>query len=514
MLIAELIRRGGWRSAPDALPTLVAPGLTACLLLLLSLPLMPTRLWSHTRLQSSTPAAGAQLVEVPRELRLIFSEAVSRELTRIELQGPAGEVIALLSQVQDPGSPQIIVVGIEGALEAGEYQVVWQTAGGDGHPVRGRFGFTIATAAFGAPGSEPGSEPGSADEYSAPLGAGDAEAPVFGVESPLYAFVRLLVFVGVLGVVGVSAFRSLVLARVVRLERAVGSLLAESIGQAPARLGQGFVGLLGLAVVLRLIAQGYALGGGSFDGAGLRSLLVRTTWGWGWIAQLLAAVVAGLGFRWAGRGRSGGWVVAGVAALMLAFTPGLSGHAAGVPTGVSLAILADAGHVLGAGGWLGSLLVLLGIGVPAALRLDEEARGAAVAGLVHAFSPLALACAGLVVVTGGIGAWLHVGALPALWLTGYGRALLVKLAVLSLVFGAGAYNYLRVRPVVGSAGGAQRLRRSSMLELIVGVVVLVVTAVLVALPTPRLETPGGGEPTTAQAAEVIGGAAVGGGDRP
>jgi copper transport protein len=531
------------RRSPLSIPVLVV--LFAALLTLL----LSARGWSHTHLRSSSPAAGARLAEIPGELRLTFSESVAAALSRIELQGPDGRVVALSSPVQVADSPRVLVVKIEGALVAGEYQVVWQTAGGDGHPVRGRFQFAIEEAAFGAgrmgagaspagegrgqsgsglaqgrapetssggapggasasrSGSAPGADLGAAAGHAAPSDLGGArsfavESPLnarrFGVESPLYALVRLLVFVGVLGVVGVTAFQLLVLSRVVRTGRVAGRLLAESIGVAPARLGLGFVGLLVVAVALRLIAQGYALGGGRFDGAGLRAMLVGTVWGWGWLVQGTAAVVAGLGFRRASRARLGGWAVAGGAALVLGFTPGLSGHAAGVPARASLALLADAGHVLGAGGWLGTLLVLLGIGLPAALRLEEAVRGAAVAGLVHAFSALALCSASLVIVTGGIGAWLHLGALSALWQSDYGRALMVKLGVLALVFGAGAYNFLRVRPMVESAGGARRLRRTSTLELAVGAVVLVVTAVLVALPAPRLEAPSAGELTTRQ----------------
>jgi copper transport protein len=472
--------------------------------------------------------AGAELLELPREVRLVFSEAVALALTRIELVGPDGLVVALLSPVQLPDSPQVVVANIEGALVAGAYQLVWRTAGKDGHPVQGQFGFAIAEAAFGAggtggeggtrglqggrdgvaPGGTPvggsdgsgnawGASPGSAAQEPglvAPSGRDQGGADVlqrFGVESPLYASIRLLLFLGVLGVVGVTSFRLVVMTRVARRERAAGQLLAESIGVAPARLGLGLVWLLGIAVALRLVAQGYALGGGIFDGAGLRVLLSGTSWGWGWFAQVLATVMAGLGFYWASRGRVGGWAVSGGAVLLLVFTPGLSGHAAGVSPGTSLALLADAGHLLGAGGWLGSLLVLLGVGIPAALRLGGAARGRSVAALVQAFSGWALLCASLVVVTGGIGAWLHIGSLPALWQSGYGRALLVKIGVLSLVFGAGAYNYLRIRPVVGSDGGARRLRISSTVELAIGVAVLAVTAVLVALPTPRLDLTGG-----------------------
>lgn len=485
----------------------------ALLLLPLSLS-WPAELRPHTHLRSSTPAAGTELAAVPNEVRLTFSEPITLSLTRIELLGPDGAVVALLAPEQPADSPQVVLARITGELRAGEYQVSWQTAGRDGHPVRGGFGFAIAANALGLDDDAGGALAARSQERSTPASPSvspftSASPPTnaspgasafdadgvggFGVGSPLYALVRLLAFIGVLGVVGVMSFRLLVLQRMVRVGRVSTRLLMESIGMTPARLGVGFAGLLALTLPLRLAAQGYALGGGGFDGAGLRAMLLGTMWGWGWIVQAVAVLVAGLGFHWASRGRAGGWGVAGGGVLLLALTLGFAGHAAGVPTGISLAILADAGHVLGAGGWLGSLLLMLGIGLPSALRLDEEVRGEAITELVRRFSMVALGCAGLVVVTGGIGAWLHLGGLAALLESEYGRALLLKLGVVGVVFATGAYNYRRLGPAAGSALGARRLRRTSTFELAVTIVVLAVTAFLVALPTPRGEIGAGVE---------------------
>ena len=61
--------------------------------------------------------------------------------------------------------------------------------------------------------------------------------------------------------------------------------------------------------------------------------------------------------------------------------------------------------------------------------------------------------------------------------------LLLKLAVLSVVAATGAYNWLRVKPTLGDARGATRVRRSASIELTVGLLVLLVTAILVATPT-------------------------------
>ncbi len=149
-----------------------------------------------------------------------------------------------------------------------------------------------------------------------------------------------------------------------------------------------------------------------------------------------------------------------------------------------LPILADGLHVLGAGGWLGTLLAILLAGIPTAWQAGPSQRGAAVAELVNAFSPVALACAGLAAVTGLFAAWVHLGTLPALWQSTYGRTLLVKLAVLSVVAATGAYNWRRVRPALGGDPATARLRRSASLELAVAAAVIAITAVLVATPPP------------------------------
>ena len=195
-------------------------------------------------------------------------------------------------------------------------------------------------------------------------------------------------------------------------------------------------------------------------------------------------VIAGLGIDRLGKER---WGLATVGAVALAFTPALSGHAASTPGYAFIAVVSDAVHVIGASGWLGSLLIVVIVGIPAAMRLERDQQGAAVANLVNAFSPTALTFAGITVVTGVFAALLHVGTIPNLWETQYGRTLLIKLGVLSAVALTGAYNWLRVRPALGSPQSARRLKRSATVELAIAALVLAVTAVLVATPTPMDE---------------------------
>jgi copper transport protein len=167
------------------------------------------------------------------------------------------------------------------------------------------------------------------------------------------------------------------------------------------------------------------------------SVLLSTDWGRAWLGAVviagITAVAWGLGRRPGGRvGGRIGRAVGLVGAVALAFFPAMVGHAAAVG---STAVVADGVHVLGAGVWLGSLAAILAV-----------ARGPArgdLPGLIRAFSPLALAGGGVVLLTGGYAVWLHIPSPAALVESGYGRRLLVKLGLVAAVGALGAFHWRR-----------------------------------------------------------------------
>jgi putative copper export protein/methionine-rich copper-binding protein CopC len=469
---------------------------TLCLLILAAA--LPLEAAAHQRLLRTEPARDAAVAEAPRELRLVFYEPVELALTRLELIGPDGASVALGEARLAPDSATVLIVPILGALRAGEHTVRWATASRDGHPVRGEYAFSIAAGATGlAPppaagpiGGEHGAAvtaPGQADPPAAHHPAAGAPGAEFGAESAGYVAVRWATYLALLGVIGAVAFALLVLGYLRRRRHPDDVELIAASRRRAAAVGLGFVGLLALATVARLYAQSLAMHGADqvLDPERIGTLLRRTVWGWGWLAQAGAMLLAGLGFALARRGGGAGWALAGLAALALAVTPALSGHAAAM-TGTlgTLAIAADSLHVLAAGGWLGSLLVLLVAGIPVAMRMGPARRGPAVASLVRAFSPTALLFAGLLILTGIFATVIHSSSLAALLGSRYGTLLLIKLAIFLLVFGTGAYNFLRVRPALGDETATRRLQRSAGFELAVGAAVLLVTSMLVATARP------------------------------
>ncbi|MGN6393655.1 MAG: copper resistance D family protein [Gemmatimonadales bacterium] len=188
---------------------------------------------------------------------------------------------------------------------------------------------------------------------------------------------------------------------------------------------------------------------------------------------LLAAIV---GFAMAAARRWRGWLPAAVGLVGSELAVVLSGRWAGLVNPV---------HQLLAGLWLGTLTVLVIAGLAIVLRGPVSVRGPVVAEMVNGFSPLALVCGPLLVLTGVTTALMHLHPFASLWTTPYGYALLVKLCLVAVVFALGAWNWRRQRPRLGSEEAAGLIRRSSVMELSVATLVLVATAVLVSLPAPR-----------------------------
>jgi len=194
--------------------------------------------------------------------------------------------------------------------------------------------------------------------------------------------------------------------------------------------------------------------------------------------QVSLLVLALLGFLLATGGRRSGWWIAAVGVLVSPVRSVFFGQ---------LDRIVNPVHQLAGGLWIGTLFVLIAVGIAPVLvaPLSTDRRGALAARMVNQFSPLALGSAAVLAVFGVITAWRHLKKLDALWTTPYGYALIAKLCVVAGVVALGAWNWRRQKPRLGSEAGAIALRRSATAELALAGVVLVLTSVLVSLPSPR-----------------------------
>jgi putative copper export protein len=206
-------------------------------------------------------------------------------------------------------------------------------------------------------------------------------------------------------------------------------------------------------------------------------LLFGTAWGGVWVRAAVGSLLAVVAFRVASWGRPIGWWLATPIVLALGTVPGLTGHAAAAEDLRSIALLSDWVHVWSVGAWMGGLAVVLYLERQTLHGGDD--RTSLLPSLIPAFSPVAMAGVGALVLTGTFASWSHLSGFEALWTTGYGRSLLLKLILVSIVLALGAKNFRVLSPALGTPQADSAMRRSATAELLIAQLVLLVTAVLV-----------------------------------
>lgn len=296
------------------------------------------------------------------------------------------------------------------------------------------------------------------------------------------AAARWLGFIGLFLVIGASSFRFLASGLPAGAAERVRALLYRT-----RRVGLAGAVVLIAACLLRLYQQVLAFSdpGAPLDWASVRLIVDQTSWGAGWRWQVGLAIAAGAAFVLASQMRAGWWLAL-LAGIGSAIAATLTGHAVEHPWGAAAGVGILSIHFLAGAIWLGTLaammLTLFGRGG----EPSGEGREALVAAAVHRYSPIALTAGAITIAAGLLAGWTYVGSVQAVTGTDYGRMLLVKLALVSCVAAVGAWNWRRLRPSLGAAPGAARLKRSATAELLFGALLLVATAVLVALPAPAV----------------------------
>ncbi len=455
----------------------------------------PAIAWAHAHLSKAEPAAGSVVATSPRVIRLWFTEGPELSLTKVVLTDSVGATIRVGAAERDSAGPLVARVAILEALPSGRYTVNWSTAASDGHPSKGHFTFRVnlaevtATATVTPPATTtalpspvtPRSPAISRDSNisSKAINTGTEDAAASAV-TPAFVVVRAVSFVALLALIGAVAFRSFVLRRIAGVDSATRLAIERTLAWRAALFAVAYV----VAALVRLYLQNRMMSGdAATDAAHLRAMSMGTDWGVAWRIQLFAGAAALMSLLVARVRASLGWYAMSICAGMLAVGTTMGSHAHVAPVQPVLVSAFDFLHILAASAWMGSLFWIASVALPV-IQSSPDNRARRAAALVHAFSPVALANATVVALTGFISAKYKFAHWSPLWSTTYGQVLLVKLACLAVVAAVGYHNWRRVRPTLGTDAATARLERSASIELAVGLLVIIVTAVLVATPTP------------------------------
>ena len=468
------------RSATKRRTALLAE-LAAAWLLLVCAPAL-----AHANLVETSPPREGEVSKPPERVELQFSEPVDAEFDPVVVRGAEGARVDAHDAHVAPVDARVVLADLERVTE-GSYTVKWRVTSIDGHVVEGRYDFAVVAAGEDRPPSE---DAGDRDTSAAGAqsghhgghhggGAGgvastDRQDPVpkpaagratrraasiehgFGLAATAF-------------LAGLAPFAVLVWLPASR-QSGVGRTALRSFGV----LAGGLLLALAVAGVGELSSYAVRASGNPLSTELFWQTLFDSRIGVVWLTRLsLALLAAAVIAAGAGSGRTWPWWAAiGASATLMMTLTGLS-HAAA--TGRLLPFLADWTHAVAAAVWMGGLLGFAVALCSRAFRsLAPESRTKLRERSVRRFSAVATCAVVVLACTGLYAAVLHVPNPQALLVTPYGRALMMKLVLLSLLVAVGASNLL--------LRGRGPFGRLVVVELLLALGLFVATGFLTSLP--------------------------------
>ena len=236
------------------------------------------------------------------------------------------------------------------------------------------------------------------------------------------------------------------------------------------RLLERSAGLILLGLVLRAWTHTITVFGftDALSWQNVAVIAFESRWAQGWRVQMAVAMALFALALWTRAQPSSGRVLSALAAVGLCGVLPLTGHAAGHPWRIAI----HAAHILAAGFWLGTLVVVVTNRVPSLRVLRPR--------LLRAFAPIAMTGAAVLAVSGALSSVTYLGPLSNLWLTEYGRLLSIKLVLVFAVIVFGGINWLWLHRRQADDAHPRYL----LLEVILAVSVVLLTAWLSEIAHP------------------------------
>jgi copper transport protein len=478
---------------------------------------------AHAEVIEVVPASNSVLAESPSEVTVTFSEAISLNSGSVEVFDDTGETVPSEARIADT----TIVIELPEPLADGTYVVAWRVVSADSHPVSGTSVFSVGAPSSGAP----------VDVDVAPEASGVVSAWRVAAMAATYA--------GVLASVGLwwYARRWHRLAADLDAELAddddeglnvdeptppsdplerpvdtVDGFVDDGIVTALQRVGRWQIGagLLGVVGILLLLPARVVTIGGGWDALSDGGFISDTLTGPIGLAMLvtIAGAVGLIAFR-PSRGGASSIVVGLVFTLAALGGFALEGHTR-TKEPAWLIVVSDIVHTSAGAVWIGGVIAL-------ALTL-RRTRGPWRARIVLDVSSWVLWAVIAVSVTGLVMGMIVLVTFNALADTGYGLALLVKVALVVVLVALGERNRLVLVPAIEQSEmtgdpkpaewALRGLRRSVFAEVVVFGALLIATGTLVGrspviasdAPTTDGEhaTSGSAEPATVELSSGVG----------
>lgn len=464
---------------------------------------------AHANLLNSSPYASEELDTPPERVIIWFTEPVVPIFSSISVLDVKGAEKTVGDIVFDETEPTAMWVQL-GEVPVGTYTVVWRNVSSvDGHKATGSFLFA----------------------YGEPLGS---ETRLDGAEQPLLKtpfdpFIRWAIYLGIAIFTGGLAFELFI------TTRTIDSLYGNQLSIDTAiRISRTFATMAYVAIIVVIVAQlsqlwqqavsGFDIAWTDLNVSYLVQAAAQGEWGTYWSIRFAVAVVATIALFMAHQSQKRSaetprnhpesshddesnetddsdeydddeskllagniWGMLGLAsATMYLVLISLSSHSATVPSDIRwIAIASDIIHILAASTWVGGL-AYLAIAAFTSLRTTSgpESR-ALIAQMAIRFTPIAMLSATALIASGIISAVMQVTITEAI-ASPYGRALLLKIALLIPLIAIAMYNMLSVSRKLATRNSATKtLSRTVLAESIIACLLLLAVGWLASLEPAR-----------------------------
>jgi copper transport protein len=424
-----------------------------CLTLLL--PTAVGAISAHAILLRSDPANNANLPSSPGQVHMWFSEDLSPALTTAQVINSARKRIDKNDARINVNDSKEMDISLQANLPPDVYVVIWRSdSANDGHVLLGSFLFTVENPDGSIPQLAPGANPGQGI-------LGNANTNNSGTLDATSNFNLIAVTLAELGAifwVGAQFWLNFVLQTTTEKhpeEQELNRQIEERFEQ---RFSLPTLVLLLLANLGVLYGQVLTAIGGDWRAAfSIRLLSAQATsghFGTYWLMRMtliLLALIVGL-FMVLSKKRPRIikqtlpliYLFLG-AMLFVAMT--LSGHAASVSTVLlPYSIVIDWLHLVAAALWVGGMIYILLIYLPTLKPHSLSKQTGSLLKILSQYSPLAIAGVVIMAISGPLTATFHLTSFDQFFSTAYGRALVVKILLVSALLATSAYHVFWLRP--------------------------------------------------------------------
>lgn len=416
---------------------------------------IPKEAFAHAYVVSSNPAANEELDQQPPSVSITFSEGIESGFHAIKVLNAKGDRVDKGDTVIK--DQKIMEAALKKNLPKGIYTIQWNAVSADGHSVSGMIPFSI----------------GKADDGFDQLEQGQTDEPIDMASTIDKAFLYT----------SFSLFLGTILFGLLWFKTAISTALAKRMK----RLLTVSLIMMGGALVFQLPIQTKSAADVSFWGAFQPSLLqetiASTSGGSLWMMLMASFVLLTIWTIVAVRKGDFSsfrvWLFPLLLFTVLLWLKAQIGHPAATDNKILTTSL-DFIHLVSASIWVGGLTAIVLLLMKKLPNEDQPL----IRSTLAAFHPWALLSVGLIVFSGFVNAIFILQSFDALFQSAYGRTFLIKLGLFIIMGLLGLMHYLMLR-------WEKKQKRSISLraEWIIGIAILLLTAVFTNIPSPPPPAP-------------------------